>query len=170
MSNETWMLFRKLEKWQKSSRNYRPGKDDFQIQFVTKLDPLKVTSNHFLKGHVFMSPAELLGFAVTFFDHIGASLQGTCWCWLQEAHPDGFVILGHSIGAWVVLQHLKTRTAEQVHQIPLAVLAMPSLWLSIGFPFGSLISCQTEQVSFPPVCFRVSWKRVIWATEKSQVV
>jgi len=46
---------------------------------------------------------------------------------LQEAHPDGFVILGHSIGAWVVLQHLKTRTAEQVHQIPLAVLAMPSL-------------------------------------------
>ena len=46
---------------------------------------------------------------------------------LQEAHPDGFVILGHSIGAWVVLQHLKTRTAEQVHQIPLAVLAMPYL-------------------------------------------
>lgn len=43
---------------------------------------------------------------------------------LQASHPDGFIIFGHSIGAWMVLQHLKSRTADEV---PLAVLAMPYL-------------------------------------------
>eukprot|EP00435_Cladocopium_sp_Y103_P030916 s1864_g7.t1 len=43
---------------------------------------------------------------------------------LRASHPDGFIILGHSIGAWMVLQHLKSRTADEV---PLAVLAMPYL-------------------------------------------
>jgi alpha/beta superfamily hydrolase len=41
---------------------------------------------------------------------------------MQASHPDGFIIFGHSIGAWMVLQHLKPRTADEV---PLAVLAMP---------------------------------------------
>eukprot|EP00913_Durusdinium_trenchii_P018556 g17436.t1 len=45
---------------------------------------------------------------------------------LQELHPDGFVILGHSIGAWIVLQTLKL-VNDSASPVPLAVLAMPYL-------------------------------------------
>lgn len=52
----------------------------------------------------------------------GLVYRNACFHACEASHPDGLVVFGHSIGAWIALQHLK----EAKSKPPLLVLAMPT--------------------------------------------